>query len=387
MTGSLQIKGNKYYVVLNVKNEFGKPKKKWVSTGISTKGNNKRAAKEKLNQIISDYSYLDYSFDSDILFVDFINQWYNYCKDNKIVAQNTLENYLEIIETHIIPYWKPMRIKLKNVNSEMLERFYRDQYSNGRLDGKGGLAIGTIKSYHIIINNVFNKAIRDKLIITNPAKTAKLPKANSSKATGKAYTPNQIKELFNSIQNEYLYPLIYTTLMYGLRISEVCGLKWKAIDFENKTIEVNHVVVQAVTLIQKDSTKTQKSHRTYPLLPSVEKILLDVKHRQECYKFLLGNTYIENDYVFTNQNGSISNPKSVSAVFGQLLKKHNLPHMRFHDLRHSCASMLINEGVELKMVSEWLGHSNIYTTANIYGHLYDDSKQEIANTIQKILID
>ena len=101
----------------------------------------------------------------------------------------------------------------------------------------------------------------------------------------------------------------------------------------------------------------------------------------------MGNTYIENDYVFTNQNGSISNPKSVSAVFGQLLKKYNLPHMRFHDLRHSCASMLINEGVELKMVSEWLGHSNIYTTANIYGHLYDDSKQEIANTIQKILID
>ena len=178
MTGSLQIKGNKYYAVLNIKDEFGKTKKKWVSTQIPVKGNNKNLAKARLNEIIAQYSYLDNIFDSNILFTDYITRWIQYEQDNKTLALNTIENYKELIDVHIVPYWKPKHIKLQDVNSYMLEQFYKDKLKNGRIDGNGGLSQGTVKGFNIILSSVFNKPMKDRLVVFNPCNTVDLPKSD-----------------------------------------------------------------------------------------------------------------------------------------------------------------------------------------------------------------
>ena len=178
---------------------------------------------------------------------------------------------------------------------------------------------------------------------------------------------------------------------YGLRRSEVCGLKWDAIDFEKKTITIRHIVTQICvdgksTLIQKDRTKTKSSYRTLPLVPPFEKLLRRLKAQQEANRKLCGNAYCRQDaeYVYVNDIGELVKPGYLTQHFPRLLEKHNMRVIRFHDLRHSCASLLHANGVSMKEIQEWLGHSDISTTANIYTHLDFNSKVASANAIMSV---
>ncbi len=116
-------------------------------------------------------------------------------------------------------------------------------------------------------------------------------------------------------------------------------------------------------------------------MPDVKKALLAVKEKQEEYKELFGNTYKESGYVFTHEDGSVLRPDCVTRTFKRVLKSHNVPVIRFHDLRHSCASILYDKGWELKDVQEWLGHADIETTANIYTHISKERKKMKTDTL------
>ena len=173
-----------------------------------------------------------------------------------------------------------------------------------------------------------------------------------------------------------------------MRRSEVIGLKWDAIDFDNKTITIKHTIQETqvdgkYTLVACDTTKTKSSCRTLPLVDPYEKMLLRMKSNQAENRRLCGSYYNQNylDYIFVNEIGEIIKPGYVSAHFADVLEKHNMPRIRFHDLRHSCATMLFAQGVPMKEIQAWLGHSTIGTTANIYTHLDENSKINSANAI------
>ena len=179
---------------------------------------------------------------------------------------------------------------------------------------------------------------------------------------------------------------------YGLRRSEVCGLRWDAIDFEKKTVTIRHTVVQTKVdgsnvLIKKDRTKTKSSNRTLPLVKPFENFLLNIRDRQEINKRLCGDCYnTENEaYIYVNELGELMKPNYLTQAFPLFLEKHGLRKIRFHDLRHSCATLLYANGVALKDIQEWLGHSDIATTSNIYTHLDYSSKVASANAIMGIL--
>lgn len=187
--------------------------------------------------------------------------------------------------------------------------------------------------------------------------------------------------MFNCFKDEPLYPLIYFTTIYGLRRSEVLGLKWDSIDFIKNTLTIKHTVVRFSELVEKDSTKNNSSFRSYPLTDETRHMLIDLKSQEETNRKLFCKEYIESDYIFKWNSGAEYSPNYVTQKFKSLLEKYNLPHIRFHDLRHSCASLLIANGFQLKDISEWLGHSDIQTTANIYGHLDVERKNKIATSM------
>lgn len=159
---------------------------------------------------------------------------------------------------------------------------------------------------------------------------------------------------------------------YGFRRGEVIGLKWSAIDFEKDTITINHTITQSNgKLIIRDKTKTKSSKRTLPLEPIVKSFLLELKEKQEKNKELCGNSYNQEylEYICVDNCGNLIRPDYVTETFLKLLKKKNLKQIRFHDLRHTCASILLKNGANMKEIQAWLGHSNYNTTANLYAHL------------------
>ena len=175
---------------------------------------------------------------------------------------------------------------------------------------------------------------------------------------------------------------------YGLRRSEAIGLKWSAIDFQQKTITIRHTVTQMCVdgksiLVEKDRTKTKSSYRTLPLVPPFEELLYKLKYQQETNRSLCGKSYNNkyNDYIYVNELGELIKPGYITQRFPQFLRKKGMKEIRFHDLRHSCASLLYSNGVSLKEIQEWLGHSDISTTSNIYTHLDFSSKIASANAI------
>lgn len=181
---------------------------------------------------------------------------------------------------------------------------------------------------------------------------------------------------------------ILAAAFYGLCRSEIIGLKWNAIDFERKTICINHTVVQTTIngqtkIIQKDGTKTVSSYRTLPLVPSFEDLLIKVKASQIQNQRSKGVAYCTDylEYVCVDPLGHLLKPNFVTQHFALLLERNGLKKIRYHDLRHSCASLLYASGIGLKDIQEWLGHSDIGTTSNVYTHLDYSSKTITANIL------
>lgn len=175
---------------------------------------------------------------------------------------------------------------------------------------------------------------------------------------------------------------------YGLRRSEVIGLKWDAIDFINDTIIIRHTVTtcnldgKSVT-IAADSTKTKSSMRTLPLVPAFKTKLMEHREAIEENKRLCGRSYCKAylDYICVDGMGNLIKPGYVTSAFPVLLRKNGLRKIRYHDLRHSCASLLLANGVPMKQIQEWLGHSDFSTTANVYAHLDYNSKISSAEAL------
>lgn len=378
MTGSLQIKNSKYYAVLNLTDTNGKRKQKWISSGLDVKGNKKKADKF-LRDKIQEYELQENIIPSEILFSDYISKWLE--KSKLRLDTITYQGYSSIAKLHIIPYFKEKRIKLNNLNRSDIQEYVDIKSVSGKIRGSGGLSPKSIHTHMIIIQQVLKEAVKSNLLLNNPYQYISLPKI--PKHTANFYSYNDLQILFDTIKDEPLYPLIFFTVVFGLRRSEVLGLKWDSIDFERGLITIKHTVVRYNNIVEKDKTKTEASYRSYPLIDEVKTILLHLIEKENEYKQLFGKEYIKNDYIFKWENGKPFAPDYITSKFEKLLKKNGLRKIRFHDLRHSCASLLVAKGFQLKDIQEWLGHADIQTTANIYAHLDVERKNKIADSMAK----
>lgn len=380
MTGSLQEKNGKYYAVINVKDSTGKRKAKWISTGYSVRGNKKRA-EQFLREKLREYELNQNIVSSDVTFAEYLGKWLSLAKLK--LEESTYLSYCCIMQAHIMPYFEATNIKLNKISRNDIQRYINQKFANGRRDGKGGLSAKSVKSHMVIIRQALTEAVKEGYIANNPCDYTTLPKLQKFEAG--FYSEKQMRALLNAIKDERLFPLVYITAILGLRRSEVLGLKWDSIDFDSHILTIKHVVVGMTKVIEKDSTKNKASNRSYPMNEEVEKLLLSLKEKETENRKLFGNTYNENDYVFKWDNGNPYKPDYISSAFKKLLEKYSLPKIRFHDLRHSCASLLNANGCSLKDIQEWLGHSDIQTTANIYTHLNVERKASIMETMEKTI--
>ena len=204
---------------------------------------------------------------------------------------------------------------------------------------------------------------------------------------GGFYDSAEVQKHFEAAKGSKLEIPIFLGAFYGLRRSEAIDLKWDAIDFQNDTITIRHTVVSCYIdgkRVQKaqDITKTKSSMRTLPLIPAFRELLQHKKQQQNEFQRMCGKSYNKDylGYICVDEMGRLLSPHYLSPhylteAFAKLLKKHGLRKIRYHDLRHSCASLLLANGVPMKQIQEWLGHSDFSTTANVYAHLECNSKR------------
>lgn len=389
MKGRLQLKNGYWYIVIPYKDESGVYKQKWVSTGLKERGN-KKAAKALLDKEIEKFSQQLLESNQKIerrvvkskidktnatkLFHKYI---YDYAMSKKgSVSEVVLYNYTHTIYNSIKSFFGKRKLRLIDITTEDITEFY------DYLRQVKGIKNVTIKQYAHLIRPALRAAYLNKLIPDNPYDL--VPPLKKERVVRSYYDKEEIKKLLVAIKGHRYELLFKVAVYYGLRRSEIIGLRWSAIDFNHDTITINHkVLVLNKEIFLSDVLKTKTSYRTLPLLPEIKQDLLLHKDKIEKNKRFYKKDYDKNytDYVFVEENGRIVLPDTVSRVFKKTLKQNNLKHIRFHDLRHSCASLMLSQGIQLKQIQEWLGHSDFATTADVYSHLDFSSKISSANTI------
>lgn len=375
MTGSLQEKNGKYYMVLNTR-ENGKRKLKWLATGLPIKGN-KRKAEQLLRETLQAYESGQRKATPDILFADYIRTWLGIVR--RRVDEVTYQGYEVLALRQVAPWFEERNVKLADVTLELLQEYIDEKAASGRRDGKGGLSPRSLHLHKNVLYQTLTEAVKGGLLSSNPCQYVVLPKGVRFESN--YYTAKQLKQLFEAIRDEPLCPLLKITAIYGLRRSEVLGLQWDSIDFEAGTVTIRHTVSKVTKAVAKDKTKNASSYRSFPLTQEARGIFRTAQAAEKENRRLFGRQYQENGYVFKWDDGRPYPPDYITAKFSALLKQHGLPHIRLHELRHSCASLLINEGFGLKDVQEWMGHADIKMTANIYGHLDVARKQTMAEKL------
>ena len=326
MTASLRVKNDKYYVVLTHTTD-GKKNQTWVSTGLTVTGNEGKARQLMLDML---GEKPEQEVPPDMLFSDAVRRWLEDVRHR--VDEVTYQGYEVQARAHILPYFDDLQIRLCDVDSETLQTYINVKAKFGRSDGHGALSAVSLRQHKNVLNQTLKLAQRDGLIQANPADLVVMPHA--AQFTGTFYTEAQMRDLLTAVKNERLYPIIHVTALYGLRRSEVLGLKWDSINFAMQTLTIRHTVARVTKVVEKNKTKNASSFRSFPLTDDAVRLFKILLQQEQYYRNHFGKDYIDNDYVFTWEDGHPYSPDYVSHTFHKLLKKYDLPHIRFHDLRH-----------------------------------------------------
>ena len=402
VTCSVQTKKDRniYYAVLNYVDEEGKRHLKWKSTGLKIKGNKKSAEKkaeeyrialqEELNNK-DNSKVLDINNSSNIenktLLADYMLYWLDIIEKPKI-DDTTYQGYAQKIKGYIYTYFSETGLMLEDTKASDIVAFYDYLFEKG-------LKSSSVSLYHSNLRKALKDAVIRGKIPFNPMEKVEKPKREQYIAS--YYQQDELNTLLEVIEDDPMKIVIIIAAFYGLRRSEVLGLKWSAIDFENNTLTVMNKVVKVLSskdddittktkTIAKKKTKNKSSYRTLPLIDDVKKALLQLKKEQKDNKILCGNSYNTDyeDYICVDKMGNLFKPDYVSHHFKEILENKGLRKIRFHDLRHSCATLQLARGVPLDKIQVWLGHSSIQTT-EMYANNEVIDKQSSANVMGNCL--
>ena len=378
VAGHLTLKNGRYYAVLNYRNAGGQRKTKWISLGLPEKGN-KRKAEAELARLRAEFEPPKEVGDlsSDMLFADYLLEWLEIAKGRLAVA--TYSSYAAMIKKPVGPYFRQRNLTLRELEARHLQMFYSEMLRKVKPN--------TVIHYHAIIHSALKYAVKTDMLVQNVADKVDRPKKNSFQPV--FLSAEEMQKMFEALRGTKLELPVLVAAFYGFRRGEVLGLKWDAIDFERGTISVIRTVTTITldgkqTEIEQQSAKTKSSLRTLPLIGSFREYFLQVKEAQELNKQVCGNCYNHeyDGFVFVDELGERMRANYLTSAFPKFLESHGLRRMRFHDLRHSCASLLLANGVPLKHIQEWLGHSDFTTAANIYVHLDYKSKITSAQAME-----
>lgn len=300
-----------------------------------------------------------------------------HCEGN--IGLVTIKNYKRLLRD-IMPYLGSY--KLDKITPAMLDTMYQKLRKGQK--GKE-LSYNSMYDYYKLINAMFNQAIKWEFLDKNPNLKSNKPKKDI--IDRKFYDLEQVKEFLSCLDNECIkYKALLTlALDSGARRGEISALRWSDIDFEANTLKIDKSLKVVNGVLDEKKPKTNSSNRVIILSNATMKVMKEYKEWQDNYIKELGNKWKGTNRIFTAENGEYMHPSTCYKIFTKVTKKYNLEHIRFHDLRHTSASVLIHKGVNIKAVSQRLGHSSINITSDIYTHTFEKDKIKSAMAFDEII--
>lgn len=384
---SVQSKKGRLYAVMQVKKD-GTTKPVWRALGLP-EGANKTKVNKAFREVVARYEQEFWEEQerggrppADIPVYDYLVSYLKRVEPE--LQKNTIVSYRSMTNGKIRRYFQRRpQLTVGNLKPQDIQDFYQSLFADG-------VAANTVIHYHALLRRAFQQAFKEERIDANPFDRVGRPKKN--KFHGENYTQEELLTLLHLARGDVIYPAILLAGAMGLRRSEALGVRWSRIDWEKRTVLLDTKIVEYRENGKKkvepvEEMKNKSSRRTLPLPDPVVEMLQVQKEHREVYRKMFQGSYNAQylDYVCVNQLGELLRPSYVTDHFRELLEKYGLRHIRFHDLRHTFASLLINQDVPLINVSNFLGHSDLSTTANIYAHLDKASKQASAAVISDIL--
>lgn len=354
---------SRYYIVVDLPRLKGqKRKQKWFPCGTSY-----REAESMLPQILMDVQSKNYLSSKDVRFKD-VAEDYLY-KNQKNLAASTYKRYSSIIEE--------LKKTFGETPVQSIEPYFVEQYFKTLI--KRGLAPTTIAKYRVVLNQVFEFAQELHVIKTIPLVKSRL-KGNSNTYTFQVWSTEEIDQFLSAIYDTPLYMPVLLASQTGMRLGEVLALKWSEVDFKNRQLTVRYSLALDGTL---KTTKTKHSRRTLKLMASTLEALEKRKLLQKKNKLFYGAKYFKSDFVCTFPDGKPVSRNYVATTFPRKVKQLNFSKIRFHDLRHSFATIALSHGVNAKVVQEILGHTTIRTTLDIYSHVIPTMQAQSVEVLEK----
>lgn len=315
-------------------------------------------------------------------------QWMIYFLENykaNELKETTYSIYLGVYKKHIRDS-RAGKTKLNELKSNQLQQLYNEK-------SKEGYNAKTVKHISILINSALKKAVQLKMIKENVNVLTVLPKKTPYNAH--VLSSGDVYKIVKEAREDKLYPLIILAISTGLRHGEIMALKWEDINFELKELRVNGSLCRVPRTVDENgktryeykilSPKTQKSHRTIPLIDLAIEALKKQKIQQDMFKNQYKDIYVDQRLVFSNEKGDFINQRIFMNQYHQFLKKYGIPDVRFHDLRHTFATLLLEAEESPKVIQELLGHSSISTTMDIYAHVTKQGKIKAVDKLEQIV--
>ena len=335
-----------------------------------------KECKEKLKRAIEENAKVDTIRAEQYTVGQWMDVWFENCAKIK-VRPSSHKTYRGYINNHIKP--NIGKIPLNKLSSLDLQKLYKKLLSGGRverIESKNqpkGLSAKTVRNINQVISSAMDFAIDQKLIATNPTDGCALPKLEHREMN--TLSVEQLASFLHEAQESGVFELYYIELATGLRRGELLGLKWEDIDLEQGIIHVRRQIARIDGEIVEAPLKTKNSYRTLSIGQDAVEIL---KEQQ-------GKT--NSEYVFPSPTGGPISPDSVLKMLHRVLKRAGLPEIRFHDMRHTFATVALQNGVDIKTVSGMLGHYSAGFTLDTYAHVTTAAQRQAANTMSSILSD
>ncbi len=373
MRGHIAKKGERYYAVIyeGVDPGTGKPRHRWHAAGPT-----RREAERLLADLVKKSHDGDYRAPDRVTLGQYLLERWLPTKKAQLRA-STFESYRCNIVNHVVPGIGA--VPLQRLTPEHLDAFYADLLASGRqTSAGGGLSVKTVRNIHTVLRKALADAARKGTVPRNVAVLADPPRLSSARRPEmKVWDAKQIGQFLREIAGHRLYPAFFLLANTGMRRGEVLGLRWKDVDLERATLSVSRSLVLVAYQPQLSDVKTNNGRRTIDLEPKTVAVLRAWKKAQ-IEERMLANLRPAADLVLAHPDGSVINPDYLSQVFDRHVARSALPRIRLHDLRHSHASVLLKEGVPLKVVSERLGHANPAFTLSVYQHLLPGMQADAA---------
>lgn len=338
-------------------------------------GKTQAEVKQKLKQAIGETQALDVTKVGKYTVGEWMEVWFHdYAKIK--VRPSSHQTYQGYIHNHIRPNIGD--ISLEKLTSLDLQKFYKKLLTTGRVDrveAKGqpkGLSAKTVRNIHQILSSALKLAQEQRLTLTNPAEGCALPRVEHQEM--KTLTTVQLASFFREARESGVFELYYLELATGLRRGELLGLKWEDIDLERGDLRVRRQVSRINGEVVEAPLKTKNAYRTLPLAEDTVSVLREQRRK-------VGNS----PWVFPSPNGGPISPDSVLHMLHRVLKRAGLPKVRFHDLRHTFATLALQNGVDVKTVSGMLGHFSAGFTLDTYAHITSAAQRKAAQTMGSVL--